>query len=126
MVLCLGKLAVDAEQNLLMAKYAAGVNFDLLQEGLEAVKRIGPGGHFLGDAFTLKHFQDAFSSPEILDYEAWEHWQANGSRDMQTRAVDKASALLAEYQAPALDPAIKDALDAFVAKRQEEISPNLA
>jgi trimethylamine--corrinoid protein Co-methyltransferase len=90
------------------------------------VQRIGPGGHFLGDAFTLKHFQTAFSSPEILDYEAWEHWQANGSRDMQTRARDKAANVLKEYQAPAMDIAIREALDAFVEKRQQEISPRLS
>ena len=125
MVHCLCKLIVDAEQNILMAKYAAGVNFDLLEEGLEAVRRIGPGGHYLGDAFTLKHFKDAFSSPEILDYEAWEHWEISGSRDMQTRAREKAKALLAAYQRPQIDPSITDALDAYVAKRQEEISPNL-
>ncbi|MEO9825825.1 MAG: trimethylamine methyltransferase family protein [Paracoccaceae bacterium] len=126
MVHCLSKLVVDAEQNLLMAKYAAGVTFDLLQEGLEAVQRIGPGGHFLGDAFTLKHFQTAFSSPEILDYEAWEHWQANGSRNMQTRARDKAVAVLKEYQAPTMDIAVREALDGYVETRQEEISPLLS
>ena len=126
MVTCLSKLVVDAEQNMLMAKYAAGVNFDLLQEGMEAVQRIGPGGHFLGDAFTLKHFQSAFSSPEILDYEAWEHWEANGSRDIQTRAREKAESILREYRQPAMDIVIRESLDAFVAKRQEEISPSLA
>ncbi len=125
MVHCLCKLIVDAEQNMLMAKYAAGVNFDLLEEGLDAVRRIGPGGHYLGDAFTLKHFKEAFSSPEILDYEAWEHWEINGSRDMQTRARQKAEALLTEYQRPKIASSIVEALDAFVAKRQGEISPNL-
>ncbi len=125
MVHCLAKLIVDAEQNLLMAKYAQGVNFDLLEEGLEAVKRIGPGGHYLGDDFTLKHFQTAFTTPEILDYEAWEHWNLNGSRDIQTRARVKAEALLNEYQAPPLDISIRESLDAYVAKREEQISPNL-
>ena len=126
MVHCLSKLVVDAEQNQLMAKYAAGVNFDLLQEGLEAVRRIGPGGHYLGDDFTLKHFQTAFTTPELLDYEAWEHWEMNGSRDIQTRAREKAEKLLTEYEAPEIDIAIKEALDNFVEKRQEEISPSLA
>ena len=126
MVHCLSKLVVDAEQNLLMAKYAQGVNFDLLNEGLQAIQRIGPGGHFLGDVFTLEHFQQAFTNPEILDYEAWEHWAVNGSRDMQSRARDKAAAILADYQAPPLDISIRDALDGFVAKRQEEISPRIS
>jgi len=125
MVHCLRKLVVDAEQNLLMAKYAAGVNFDLLDEGMEAVRRIGPGGHYLGDAFTLKHFRTAFSSPEILDYEAWEHWEINGSRDMPAQAKEKAEVLLAEYQTPALDSSKLEALNAYIAKRQEQIPAKL-
>ena len=64
--------------------------------------------------------------PEILDYEAWEHWEMNGSRDIQTRAREKAEKLLTEYEAPEIDIAIKEALDNFVEKRQEEISPSLA
>ena len=87
---------------------------------------IGPGGHYLGDSFTLKHFQTAFTTPEILDYEAWEHWEMNGSLDIQTRARAKAEKLPKEYEAPEIDIAVKEALDSFVEKRQEEISPGLA
>ncbi len=126
MVHCLNKLIVDAEQNLLMAKYAAGVRFDRLEEALEAVRRIGPGGHYLGDEFTLKHFKDAFFAPEILDYEACEQWQARGSKDIPTRAAEKAATLLREYQQPKLDVARREALDAFVARRETEISPSIA
>ena len=61
-----------------------------------------------------------------MDYEAWEHWEMNGSRDIQTRAREKAEKLLTEYEAPDIDIAIKEALDNFVEKRQEEISPSLA
>lgn len=126
MVHCLSKLVVDGEQNLLMAKYAAGVSFDLLDEALEAVRRVGPGGHYLGDAFTLKHFREAFIAPEILDYEAYEQWNARGRKDMPQRAQEKAEDMLARYTAPYLDPCRREALDAFVARRQREISPNLA
>lgn len=126
MVHCINKLAADGEQNLLMAKYAEGVNFDRLHEAMAAVRRVGPGGHYLGDAFTLEHFQDAFFSPEILDYDAFELWQANGSKDTPDRTRGKAEQLLHEYQQPALDAGRIDALDEFVACREREISPSLA
>lgn len=126
MVHCIAKLVADGEQNLLMAKYAAGVNFDRLDQAMEAVRRVGPGGHYLGDAFTLEHFQDAFISPEILDYDAFEQWQAQGQHDLPERAADKAKRLLADYQPPTLDPARIEELDAFVTRRESEISPSLA
>jgi trimethylamine--corrinoid protein Co-methyltransferase len=125
MVHCLCKLVVDAEQNLMMAKYAQGVTFDRLDEAMEAIRRVGPGGHFLGDSFTLKHFQDAFFAPTLLNYEAWEHWQANGSLTLPERAKQHAETLLANYRAPPIDAAVSDALHAFVEKRTSEISPKL-
>ncbi|MCU9850336.1 trimethylamine methyltransferase family protein [Defluviimonas sp. WL0024] len=126
MVHCLNKLVVDGEQNLLMAKYAQGVSFDLLDEALDAVRRVGPGGHYLGDPFTLKHFRNAFIAPEILNYEAFEQWKAAGGKDMPSRAREKAEDLLARYAPPALDSSKREELDAFVARREQEISPNLA
>lgn len=126
MVHCLNKLIADGEQNQLMAKYAAGVNFDRLDEAMDAVRRVGPGGHYLGDEFTLKHFKDAFFSPEILNYDPWEHWTANGSKEIGTRTREKAEGLLRNYVAPSLDIAKVEALDAYVERRESEISPSLA
>ncbi len=123
---CLRKLVVEAEQNLMMAAYAQGVTFELLDDALEAVKRIGPGGHYLGDEFTLTHFENAFFTPEILDYEAYENWEIQGSQDFGERAKRKAEALLASYEAPAMDSNRRQALDDYVEQRQREISPNVA
>lgn len=126
MVHCMRKLVIDGEQNLMMAKYAQGVSFDLVDEAMEAVKRIGPGGHYLGDKFTLKHFRQAFFTPELLNYDAYEHWHLNGAKDLNQQAAEKAQTLLNEYQQPSLDCATLESLDAYVAKRQEEINPSLA
>jgi trimethylamine:corrinoid methyltransferase-like protein len=71
-------------------------------------------------------FRDAFILPEILDYQSFEQWRAAGSKDMPQRANEKARQLLSEYQGPPLDPAIHEALDAYVTTRQEQISPNLS
>ena len=96
------------------------------EEALQAVRRIGSGGHYLGDEFTLEHFRDASISPHILDYQSFEQWRAAGSKDMPQRANEKARKLLIEFQSPPLDPTIHEALDAYVTTRQEQISPNFS
>jgi trimethylamine--corrinoid protein Co-methyltransferase len=126
LVFCLAKFIADAEQNLLIAKYARGVDFDHFDEALEAVARIGPGGHYLGDAFTLKRFKDAFFAPEILDYLSHEQWLAKGAKAMDVRCREKAKSLLQDYEQPKLDPAVREELDAFVEMRQRQISPSIA
>jgi trimethylamine--corrinoid protein Co-methyltransferase len=125
LVNCFAKFVSDAEQNLLVAKFVEGVSFERFDSALEAVRRIGPGGHYLGDAFTLEHFRDAFIDPELLDYLNYEQWAALGSKDMTARAREKARAMLAAYEVPPLDPAVREALDAFVARRREEIDPEV-
>ncbi len=126
LVCCMAKFVTDAEQNLLIAKYAQGISFNHFDEALEAVRRIGPGGHYLGDSFTLKHFKEAFIAPDLLDYQSYEQWLAVGSEDLAQRARKKAKAMLKNYQPPELDPIVRDELDAYVGKRQTEISPSLA
>lgn len=126
LVCCMAKFVADAEQNLLIQKYAEGISFDHFDDALEAVRRIGPGGHYLGDSFTLKRFKEAFISPEILDYLSFEQWKVKGSMDMAERCRRKATDIIASYEQPSMDPAIREELDAFVAKRQEQISPSLA
>ncbi|MES0129252.1 trimethylamine methyltransferase family protein [Mesorhizobium sp. M0029] len=126
LVCCMAKFVADAEQNLLIEKYARGISFEHFDDALEAVRRIGPGGHYLGDSFTLKRFKDAFFAPEILDYLSYEQWKVKGSKDMAQRCREKATSIIASYEQPQMDPAVREELDAFVAHRKEEISPSLA
>jgi trimethylamine--corrinoid protein Co-methyltransferase len=63
--------------------------------------------------------------PEILDFSSYPQWTAEGEKDVGQRAREKARALLASYQAPALDIAIREELDDFVRRRKADINPNL-
>jgi trimethylamine--corrinoid protein Co-methyltransferase len=123
LAICYGKFIADDEQNLMMARYAGGISFDRFKDALKAVRRIGPGGHYLGDEFTIAHFRDAFAMPEVMDFSSFEQWSAAGSNDMAARCRTKARALLAEFEAPAMDVAVRDELDDFVARRKRQIDP---
>lgn len=94
------------------------VNDDTL--GLEAIRDVGPGGHFFGTAHTQARYKDAFYSPIISDWRNFESWQEAG----EPRAWQKANGLfkqaLSDYEAPPLDDAVREELDAFVEKRREE------
>ena len=121
MTTCYGKFVVDAEQNKLISRYAEGVSFDRFDEALQAVRRVGPGGHYLGDPFTLEHFQDAFSMPELMDFTSYEQWAAAGRWDTARRSREKAKQLLRDYERPPMDEAVLAELDDFVARRRREI-----
>jgi trimethylamine--corrinoid protein Co-methyltransferase len=90
--------------------------------GFEAIADVGPGGHFFGTAHTLERYETAFYQPIVSDWRNFEAWQADGSRTATERANTVWKRLLAESEPPAMDPAVVEALDAFVERRKREIA----
>ncbi len=118
---CMAKFVVDAEMCEMGYRMAEGLRWDDFEEGLAAIRDIGPGGHYLGHAHTLANFERAFYMPKLFDNNSIEQWQAEGAHDLVSRAVSYASKQLADYEEPALDPAIDEALLDFIARREQEI-----
>jgi trimethylamine--corrinoid protein Co-methyltransferase len=88
--------------------------------GVEAIREVGPGGHFFGAAHTLARYTDAFYAPMISDWRNNQQWAAAGKPEAWQKANSVYKHALTEYQEPALDPAIRDELDAFVERRKRE------
>jgi trimethylamine--corrinoid protein Co-methyltransferase len=87
-------------------------------QALDAVREVGPGKHYLGSAHTLKNFEAAFYRSTVADNNSYEQWQADGSLDTAQRANGLWKKMLSEYQPPALDVAVDEALLDFMARRK--------
>ncbi|MHC5653615.1 trimethylamine methyltransferase family protein [Stappia sp. ICDLI1TA098] len=87
---------------------------------LEAIRDVGPGGHFFGTAHTQARYKTAFYAPIISDWRNFETWQEAGSPTAFDKARTVLSSALDEYEAPALDPSIAEELADFVARRKAE------
>ena len=57
----------------------------------------------------------------MADTTTFEQWSSEGAVDSIVRARKKAVEMLAAYEAPAMDPAIDEALRAYIDKRMEEL-----
>ncbi|MEC7795195.1 MAG: trimethylamine methyltransferase family protein [Pseudomonadota bacterium] len=112
------KFVMDADQLGALHKMAAGVANDENAQAMDALREVGPGGHFLGCAHTQANYKSAFWRSELLDYKPFETWDEEGARDTQALARDRVAKLLERYQAPAMDPAKAEALAAYVAQRK--------
>ena len=117
----IAKFLVDAEQCAMAYRMTEGVRWDDFDEALESVADIGPGGHYLGHAHTLANFERAFFMPKLFDNNSIEQWVADGSTEINERSLTQARKMLNEYEAPAMDPAINEALLAYIAQREQEI-----
>lgn len=112
------KFVMDADQLGALHKMAAGVAYDENAQAMDAVREVGPGGHYLGCGHTQANFKDAFWRSELLDYKPFETWSDEGGRDTQALASARVKQLIDAYQQPALDPVIEKALRAYVADKK--------
>ncbi|KPQ06489.1 MAG: trimethylamine---corrinoid protein Co-methyltransferase [Rhodobacteraceae bacterium HLUCCA12] len=112
------KFVLDADQLGTLHHLAKGVSMDENGQAMDALREVGPGGHFLGCAHTQANFKSAFWRSDVLDYKPFETWEEEGARDSATLGAARVEKQLRDYQAPALDPAIAEALTAYVEQRK--------
>ncbi|WP_415402747.1 trimethylamine methyltransferase family protein [Tateyamaria sp. SN3-11] len=112
------KFVMDADQLGTLHHLAAGVQMDENAQAMGAIREVGPGGHYLGCEHTQANFKSSFWKSDLLDYKPFETWEDEGARDTQALASARVKKMLGDYQQPALDPAINDALNAYVAEKK--------
>ncbi len=116
------KVVLDAEMLQMMAELVKPVPVNADTLALDAIRDVDPGGHFFGTAHTMARYQSAFYAPMLSDWRNYESWQAAGAETAEVRATRIWQQLLETYEPPAMDPAVAEALDAFVARRKEELA----
>jgi trimethylamine---corrinoid protein Co-methyltransferase len=114
------KLILDAEMLQMMAAFLEPLETSDDALAIEAIREVGPGSHFFQASHTLARYERAFYAPLLSDWRNFETWTEDGALDATMRANRIWKALLADYQQPALDPAVAEELEAFVARRKEQ------
>ena len=118
--LCTGfeKSVIDADLCGKLIAFAQGIDLSENAQAMDAISEVGPGEHFLSSQHTMMNFQSAFYMSPIADSNSFEQWQAEGSTNLATRANTRYKQLLEDYQQPYIDPAIREELEEYVAKRK--------
>lgn len=112
------KFIMDCDQASMIGVLLGGIDMSEDAQAMDAFAEGGPGKHFLGAAHTLKHFETAFYRSTVADSNSYEQWSAEGGLDAAQRANGIWKKMLAEYEAPELDPAVDEALLAFMDQRK--------
>ena len=115
------KFVMDADQLGTLHKLAEGVQMDANAQAMDAIREVGPGGHFLGCAHTQANFKEAFWRSDLFDYKPFETWDEEGARDTSTLATARVAKQLRDYQQPMLDPGVNEALTEFVTKKKAQM-----
>jgi trimethylamine--corrinoid protein Co-methyltransferase len=116
------KFVIDVEA-LRMFEWMLQKGLPVDEEGLamDALREVGPGGHFLGSEHTLRNYRTGFYRPWISSTDNFDRWNRQGARTVDKVAHEKWKQLLAEYSDPGIDPGIDEQLKEFIAKRKQEL-----
>ncbi|MBZ9756823.1 trimethylamine methyltransferase family protein [Mesorhizobium sp. ESP6-5] len=115
------KTIIDADLCGKVMSLFEGIDLSVNGQAMDAIGEVGPGSHFLGSAHTQSNFLSAFYRSTVSDNNSFEQWNAEGGLDAAQRASRQWKKLLSDYVDPGLDPAIDEALQAFIAKRKESM-----
>ncbi len=116
------KFIIDVE-TLRMFEWILGHGISVDAEGLamDAIREVGPGGHFLGAEHTLRNYRTGFYRPWISSTENFDRWNRFGARTADVVAAEKWKQVLAEYPDPGIDPGVDEQLREFIARRKQEL-----
>jgi trimethylamine---corrinoid protein Co-methyltransferase len=115
------KFIIDVEMIQHMIEFLKPIEVNEGELALDALGRVPTGGHFFGEPHTLERYSTAFYQPLLSNWQNYEAWVEAGSLDATQRATRLWKKALEEYREPPMDPGIREALEAYMAKRREEI-----
>ncbi len=114
------KLILDAEMLQMMDAYFEPIRVDHGSLALDAIREVGPGGHFFGAAHTMERYETAFYTPLLSNWDNHPQWLARGSVMSRERANRVWKQLLADHVTPEITPGIDEALLDYIARRKAE------
>ncbi len=118
MISCLEYLLLCNEAVGAAKKLIRGIDVDEEHLALDLIEKVGPGGHYLAEEHTMKHFRSELYFPEVLNRRNYDSWLAEGGKTFYEEANVRVKYLLENHSAGGLSPEttlfIKDAVSRLV------------
>lgn len=108
----LEQAVIDDEIAGLAMRVLRGIGVTPESLAVEAIDRVGPGGHYLMDAHTLRFMRSELVQAPLADRQARQAWEAAGKPDSRARAAARVVKLLAAHMPPGLPPEVDAAIRA--------------
>ncbi len=116
------KFVMDSDHCGTIQRLLQGLIIDDNALAADAYREAGIGNNYLGVAHTMENFRTANFRSELADNRSFEQWHEEGDKDMQQRAYDRWTRLLAQYEAPPIDPATDEALLEFMDRKKSSMA----
>jgi len=102
-------------------RFFRGVDISSESLALDLIHEIGPGGEFLSEEHTLRHFKNETWRSNLMDREQFTAWERNGKLTMYDRLNREARKMLETDIPKLLGSRVENEYDSIIANRREEI-----
>ncbi|MDR3038517.1 MAG: trimethylamine methyltransferase family protein [Candidatus Adiutrix sp.] len=103
----LEKFILDEEIAAQILRMIKPVKFNDDTLDVEAIVRVGPGGHFLTERKTFQLCRKEIHQTNLMTRVPVERWRAEGAKTTEQAAAVKVAERLAAYKAPDFDPGLR-------------------
>ena len=111
------QLVVMDEVAGLVGRIMGGVEVSEETLALDVIDQVGPGGHYLAEDHTLRHFRENWY-PSLLDRTSYDQWVEEGRLTLGDRAAARARTLLETHEPEPLRLDVAQQLAAVVARAE--------
>ncbi len=115
------KFIIDVENLAMFYHFLDGFEISDDTLALDMIAEVGSGGHHFGTPHTQARYSTEFFPSTLSDRQPYDTWREAGELSTVQRAHAIYQELLAQYEPPPLDPAIKEALQDYMAQREREL-----
>jgi trimethylamine--corrinoid protein Co-methyltransferase len=88
----------------------------------DVIDKVGPGGDYLAEKHTLRHFRTELWRPSLLNRSSPQAWSAAGSKRYEERVTHRAIEILATHQPEPLPDSAVSQLAEIVSRAEAELA----
>jgi trimethylamine--corrinoid protein Co-methyltransferase len=118
------QMVIDDEMARIMGRLAGGVIVDDDHMAIDLIKKVGAGGSFLSQRHTMEWLYKEHFIPGITDRRTGEAWEADGKKNVVTRAREKVARIIKEHEVQPLYADVSARFDDIVKKADDDIKTN--
>jgi trimethylamine--corrinoid protein Co-methyltransferase len=107
----------------LVERFMGGIEVSAETLALDVIDRVGPGGHFLEEEHTYRHFRENWY-PHLFDRKARPDWAAEGGLTLGDRARARVRSILETHQPLPLAETTRSQLDAIIEQAETRLETN--
>ncbi len=122
-MVCSAEMLVMGDEVIGMAKrFIRGVEVNAETLARDVIEKVGPGGHFLQEDHTVRHFRRELWMPSLLTRQHSAVWQKEGAKDMAQRVRERVREIVEGHEAPPLPEETVAALEKLRRRGEEELT----